>query len=139
MELLDEVKKVLDKYDLEVKLPDCCKTNFYDCKCEEGTFGGYPKAFDPKNGDGYLFDKYQDYIPQGWYGFALGKPTPKAWCDAIEEVLDLLIKFDPNLQIHQIKTKYGGIRFYVHSEVIEDIYKIENEMESRMWSKLLMY
>ena len=140
MKKLDEVKAILAKHDLEVKLPECCKTNLYDCECEGSkSERGYPDDFNPEKNDGDLYQKYKEFIPAGWYGFALGKPTPNAWVEALEEVLDLLVKTDPNFQIHQIKTKFGGIRFYVHSDVIEDIWDIETTVDGAMFSNLLIY
>ncbi len=134
MKLLDEVKKIVNDYDLEVTLPEHCKT-VYKCTHEE-----YEELdLWPQKGDAYLMEKYEKHIPPGWYGFAIGKPIPKNWIDCIEETLDLLIKNDPELEIHQIKLKYGGIRFYVYSEKIEDINDISFFIENSMFSKTLIY
>lgn len=66
----------------------------------------------------YLLKKYEKYIPPGWYGFSLGSPTPYEWYEIIEKFLDYLIGLQEkgkisNFEIHQIKTKFGGLRFYV--------------------------
>ena len=56
-----------------------------------------------------LFEKYADYIPAGWYGF---DSIPDEWVPEIDELLQEMIKV-PDFEIHQIKEKFGGLRFYV--------------------------
>lgn len=56
-----------------------------------------------------LFEKYADYIPTGWYGF---DSIPDEWVAEIDELLQEMIKV-PGFEIHQIKEKFGGLRFYV--------------------------
>jgi hypothetical protein len=65
-----------------------------------------------------LLNKWKSYIPQGWYGFSLGEPCPAQWYVIIDEFLEYLKSLEQlnrisNLEIHQIKIKFGGIRFYV--------------------------
>jgi len=65
-----------------------------------------------------LLEKWQAYIPKGWYGFDLGSPCPKDWYKIIDEFLDYLAKLQlekkiKGFEIHQIKIKFGGLRFYV--------------------------
>lgn len=59
-----------------------------------------------------LFEKYSEFIPEGWYGFDSLKP---AWIPEINELLDEM-KEIPGFEIHQIKEKFGGLRFYVKCE-----------------------
>jgi len=65
-----------------------------------------------------LQDKWKDYIPAGWYGFSLGSPCPHAWYGIIDEFLEYLAQLQKDggitgFDIHQIKIKFGGLRFYV--------------------------
>ena len=65
-----------------------------------------------------LLLKWKPYIPNGWYGFSLGSPCPHLWYPIIDEFLEYLVKLQndgkiANFEIHQIKLKYGGLRFYV--------------------------
>ena len=131
MKCLEKVKDILKKYDFTLPLPEGVKTVY--------EFEEKPDWLKSKKRDGYFMDKYDKHIPQGWYGFALGSPTPKVWLDALDEVLALLILHDPAFEIHQIKTKFGGVRFYVESELIEDIWDIESLIEDTMFDKALIY
>lgn len=61
-----------------------------------------------------LQQKYAAYIPKGWYGFlGLGAPTAITWFDVIEEYIDHLLQSSPDLEILQVKVKFGGIRMYL--------------------------
>ena len=66
-----------------------------------------------------LQNKWKDHIPPRWYGFALA-PCPESWLSIVDEFLDYLVTLDPNFKIHQIKMKFGGLRFYIE-------YNIEDE------------
>ena len=136
MKLLKEITEIFDKYKLEpIQLPDGHANIYmyleYFPECKE--------KYTQKNVDGNFIKKYRKYIPSGWYGFAIGDVIPKEWIDAINDVLDELIKIDPKFEIHQIKMKFGGIRFYVESEIIEDIFKIERLVELKLFDKALIY
>jgi hypothetical protein len=136
MKLLNDVKEILDKTDLTVKIPEKYPNVYEYSKDQSSSYS------DKKWGEDADFDlsvKYKEYIPNGWYGFGLGYPTPSNWVKVLDEILELLTKTDPEFEIHQIKIKYGGIRFYVESEKIEDLDEIEELIENRMQSKLLMY
>ena len=69
----------------------------------------------------------------------MGSPTPKNWVTAIDKILELCIKTDPEFEIHQIKIKFGGIRFYCESELIEDLFDIEILIGNELHSKKLIY
>jgi hypothetical protein len=132
MKLLDEVKTIVSKYDLKpIVLPEG-HFNIYDEELRKG-------FFNDKIHDDYLCEKYLKHIPKGWYGFAIGKPIVPEWMNIIDEVLELCIKNDPDFEIHQIKLKFGGIRFYCHSSVIEDIFDIESHLEDNLYDKALVY
>lgn len=136
MKLLEKVKEIFDKYNYTpIELPEEYGNlyRYLDEHLEE-----YWK-YESKSDDSYLIEKYSKYIPKGHYGFSIGHPTPNAWNDIIEEILDLCIKEDPNFEIHQIKTKFGRICFYVHSDTIEDIFDIEVLIGNKLFDEALIY
>ena len=137
MKLKEEVEEILNKHDLEVVIPDEYETVYkwkmVDEDEVEKTFG-YVGDID----DATLFEKYRKHIPKGWYGFSIGHPTPTNWFTAIDEVVAFCVKNDPDFEIHQIKMKFGGIRFYVESEVIEDIWDIIFLVENKLHSRKLI-
>ncbi len=138
MELLSKVKEIiknnefdyssiLEKYE---NVYEFTKINSIDCE----------KYFEHETiNDSFLIHKYENNIPEGFYGFSIGSPTPKNWFEIIDNVLELLLTNDPNLEICQIKMKFGGIRFYVHSDVIEDIFEIEKYIEDVLHDNKFVY
>jgi hypothetical protein len=134
MECLNKVKEILQKYDLKNTLPEGIDTPYGSDTREER----HPDLYTEKT-DGWFIKKYKDYIPHGHYGFALGVPTPRVWVDALDEILELLTQCDGAFEIAQIKTKYGGIRFYVYSKVIADIDEIENLIEDFLYDERFIY
>lgn len=74
-----------------------------------------------------LFDKYADYIPAGWYGF---DGICDEWCPEIDALLEKMILV-PGFEIHQIKEKFGGLRFYVQcddKELMKEAFDLENKL-----------
>lgn len=67
-----------------------------------------------------LLEKYKKYIPKGWYGFSIGSPCPKCWFLIIESFLDYLITIDSNMEIHQIKLKFGTLLCYLHFSIKDE-------------------
>jgi hypothetical protein len=63
--------------------------------------------------DLYLFMHWAYRVEKGWYGFALGRDVPIVWTRIIHDFLEELEKEAPDFKIHQIKLKFGGLRFYV--------------------------
>ena len=137
MKLLEDVKKILDKYSLSVNIPDEYK-NVYQYR------DAHPNIVDeefshPEINDSFLINKYKNHIPLGWYGFSIGEPTPRNWFIVIDEILKLCIAAEPEFEIYQIKMKYGGICFYVGSRKIEDINNIEDLIEETLYNEKLIY
>ena len=89
--------------------------------------------------DKYFIQKYKENITVGYYGFDTNSYTPENWADILDNVLELCIENDPKFEIHQIKLKFGAIRFYVVSKTIEDIYEIEKFISSKFYSPYLIY
>ena len=82
----------------------------------------------------HLLNKWKKYIPQGWYGFSLGSPCPHDWYKIIDEFLDYLKELEEfskieDLEIHQIKIKYGGLRFYVSFSCKDDEFREHLELQ----------
>jgi len=93
--------------------------------------------------DLYLFMKWAYRVEKGWYGFSLGKSVPSSWALAIDEFLTELETEVP-FNIHQIKLKFGGLRFYVDLKLhaCEKRTEIENtieDFEDLLFSKGLIY
>lgn len=87
-----------------------------------------------------LFDNWKQYIGNGWYGFALGIPTPLVWYDVIDEFLEYIKENDKEFKILQIKVKWGGLRFYV--DLTKDFDSIEDQiriLENNLYSKKLIF
>jgi hypothetical protein len=117
MKLLNEIKEIINKFNLN------------DHKLDD----------EFEKDDSYFLKKYGMNIPNGWYGFDLTSFVYLSWKNCIDEILEFLIKNDPNFEIHQIKLKFGGIRFYVASEIIEDILDIEGYLENIFYDESLIY
>jgi len=136
MKLLDQIKEIFNKYELKLtELPTDHK-NVYSFlrECPE-----FKKNFHNDKTDWYFIEKYRSHIPKGWYGFSLGDPIIPIWCEIIDEIVQLCIDNDPNFEIHQIKIKFGGICFYVESNIIEDTFEIECLIENTLYDKALIY
>jgi hypothetical protein len=137
MQLLNNIEKIFAKYDLKpIQLPEGFKNIYvyHDKNPEDCIF-----IYNPEITDRYLNEKYGDYVPHGWYGFDIGTPIIPNWMNILDEIVELCIENDPDFEIHQIKLKFGGICFYVHSEVIEDIHEIEMRIGDKLFDVALIY
>ena len=72
-----------------------------------------------------LLEKWKNKIPKGWYGFSLGSPCPHIWYKIIDEFLEYMAHLEEAgminyFQIHQIKIKFGGLRFYIQYEARDE-------------------
>ena len=137
IKLLEKIQEIISKYDFKpIEIPEGYDNlyRYKDKNAQNATC-----YYDIVKDDVYFLKKYVHNIPAGWYGFSIGTPIVPEWLDIIDEVLELCIKTDPNFEIHQIKLKFGGIRFYVHSEIIEDINDIEMLIGNKLFDKALIY
>jgi hypothetical protein len=57
----------------------------------------------------------------------------------IDEIIELCIIIDPTIEIHQIKMKFGGIDFYIESELITDTWEIFKLVTNMLRDKALIY
>ncbi len=140
MKLLKNVEKIFKKKYHPFIMPDENSEvrfkNIY--KYIEANPDEKSKFIHPKN-DKYFNEKYKNNITKGYYGFATNSYMPKCWTEIIDDLIELFITNDPNFEIHQIKVKFGGIRFYVNSKVIEDLHEINIFISEKFYSPYLMY
>ena len=90
-----------------------------------------------------LQEKWKNDIGDRWYGFSIGL-APKEWFYVIDEFLDYLKETVAELEIHQIKMKFGGIRFYVNfvcgDEADAEFIELQiAELERRLFCKKLIF
>lgn len=136
MKILDKIQAVFDKHELHsLTFPDGHKDVYTFLK----EYPEFKKDFETEKDDMYFIKKYRNRIPKGWYGFSIGSPIIPSWNEIIEEILELCIEADPDFEIHQIKLKFGGICFYCHSNVIEDLFDVERLIESTLHDRALIY
>jgi hypothetical protein len=136
MKIFDEVKAIFSRYELKpLVLPDG-HGNVYSLINANPDL---KKDYIPEKNDTYFMKKYGTHVPKGWYGIDVGNPINPMWMEILDEVIELCVKSDPNFEIHQVKLKFGGIRFYVHSEIIEDIFEAECLIEGKLYDDALIY
>jgi hypothetical protein len=139
MKLLEDVKTIYSKYPwFPYEIPEGYKS-LYDYVHGNELPEEEHRLYFPMKRSSYLQNKYKDLIPKGWYGFDMGTPIHPQWILILDEVVGFLHKNDPDFTIQQVKIKFGGVRFYVSSILIEDIYEIESFLEENLYDKALIY
>lgn len=96
-----------------------------------------------------LMTKWRHRVPQGWYGFSLGEPFPYEWYDIIDKTLDYLENLYQEkkldiFEIHQIKLKFGGLRFGVScaggdEQLLKEIKQHRDDLEHYLFDEKLIY
>lgn len=136
MEIINEVKEIFDRHPFSNIYTDGYK-NVYDL------INAHNELLDqfkhPTLNDNTFIEKYKSNIPKGWYGFSIGLPVNPVWIDIIDEILQLCIEKDPNIEIKQVKMKFGGIDFHVSSEVITDMWEVFKLVSTKLRDKALIY
>jgi hypothetical protein len=66
--------------------------------------------------------------PAGWYGLA----TPKGWDNLVAECHLALKAIDPSYEIHQIKEKFGGLRYYCSLNT-DEAKRLVRQAEEAAW------
>ena len=68
------------------------------------------------------FEKlYKDYFPVG-----------QGWKKLVLKLVKNLIKIDPEIEVMQVKEKFGGLRFYINGVTrknVEEVYRLITEAE----------
>lgn len=129
------ITKILRKYNCNGYYPQL--KGFYDSNVKNEGCDNYSEL------ENKLQKKWSEYIPDGWYGFAIGR-VPDEWFYVIDEFLEYLDSIISKIEIHQIKLKFGGLRFYVEynagdDETNEFIQLQIGELERRLYSEDLAY
>ncbi len=139
------INKILQKYEgyRDYWYPDLKEPNVY--------ISGRDETLDKKchKLENNLLKKYKEYIPKGWYGFSLGSPIPLDWFKIIDEFLEYLLDLQKSdliskFEIHQIKLKFGGLRFYVSyscdDEEMREFIELQiDKLERTLYDSKLVY
>ena len=91
----------------------------------------------------YLFQQWAYRVEKGWYGFDL-EGVPFTWANIIDAFMRELAIAAPKFKIHQIKLKFGGLRFYVDLKVrskraAKEIYTEIGKLEAALFHEKLIY
>jgi hypothetical protein len=136
MKILDKVQEIFNQYELkQLILPE----SFTDVYSFIRTYPEFGKDFKSSIEDSDLNTKYRKHIPRGWYGFDVGTPIIPVWMEIIDKVVEICVAVDPDFEIHQIKLKFGGIRFYCGSNIIDDLHEVEFLIDNNLFDRALIY
>ena len=136
MKILEKVQEIFNQYELKpLVLPE----NFTNVYLFIRKYPEFGKDFKSSIEDSDLNTKYRKHIPKGWYGFDIGTPIIPAWMEIIDKIVEVCVEADPYFEIHQIKIKFGGIRFYTKSNVIEDLHDVEHLIDNKLFDNALIY
>ena len=102
------ITKILNKYK--------ASRDYYYPNTPKADYGDVSKLRELEN---KLLDKWKEHIPPRWYGFSLA-PCPESWFYIVDEFLDYLVTLDPNLEVQQVKLKFGGIRMYLNLKIEDE-------------------
>jgi hypothetical protein len=140
------ITKILNKYEGFANdwYPDVKEKNLYTNSIVKEKYSKGCHELESK-----LLKKWKSYIPLGWYGFSLGEPCPHAWYKIIDEFLKYFVKLQNDkkiskFEIHQIKIKYGGLRFFVSwicdDEEMNEFLRLQiDKLESYLHDDKLIY
>ncbi len=84
-----------------------------------------------------LAAKWEKYFGEGWYGIDLGL-VPYLWLIVIDEFLTNALEKYPELQIQQIKVKYGEVRIYI-TPFEEELQSSARNLEDVLFDSRLVY
>lgn len=79
---------------------------------------------------GYMFSLAEDKR----YPISFGWECSEGWIPLITDLIEKLAELDTEkqLRVHQIKEKFGGLRFYINSGT-EEMYNLINEAEEKSY------
>jgi hypothetical protein len=77
------------------------------------------------------YHRLQNRVPRGhgWTGVTIGAH----WRTIVTDIDTSLAELDPNYEIHQIKEKWGGLRYYCSLDDRDDAIAIIRAGEARAW------
>ena len=79
------------------------------------------------HGEAYAHLRARTKPGSGWYGVIVGP----AWADLVLDADAALAKIDPDYEIHQVKEKYGGLRYYCSLDDLDEAITIIRAAERR--------
>jgi len=138
IEIVEELKK---KYKAPLaKASRALKNDYVDGRLKEGAEPLFSTPFEPNI---FLFQKWAYRVGKGWYGFALDD-IPRVWVRILNDFLAWVELQCPDFEIHQIKSKFGGV--YVHIEThcknegVNQLVRSEiSKLQALMFHKKLIY
>ena len=136
MKIIDKVTAIFSEYELKPLEFPVGHKDIYSYLRE---FPDKKPNYKTNKTDSYFINKYRNHISLGHYGFSIGTPIIPEWNEILEKIFDLCIETDPEFKIQQIKIKFGGVCFYVESQVIEDILDIEILIGKKLRDSALIY
>lgn len=145
MNIVEKTKEIIVKHNLAEKLtfnPFKVRRETKSGGCGWVGDGVLGFSNSPEFQDSYLKatnlqNKYQNRVPENWYGFEIDC-WPVNWISALEEFLGELEKDSPDFEIHQIKLKYGGARIYLDNVSKQGGFAA-GELENAMCDENLIY
>jgi hypothetical protein len=132
MTILETTRQIIQKHKLDEKL------SFNPFKDRgQNYFSNHEKFKDSYEKTTNLQNKYENRVPQEWYGLDCSC-WPINWLNALEEFLAELEKDSPCFEIHQIKLKYGMARIHL-GNLSAEAWKAVDEFENAMSDENLIY
>lgn len=77
-----------------------------------------------------IADDITKRVPEGWYGLT----TPPGWDTIVSDTHMALKAIDPNYEVHQIKEKFGGLRYYCSLDSDPEARKIIDAAEKASYN-----
>lgn len=138
MTILETTHQIIQKHKLNEKLtfnPFKERRKIKSDYCGlDGVFIEFKDSYEKATN---LQNKYENRVPQGWYGLDCSC-WPINWLNALEEFLAELEKDSPDFEVHQIKLKWGGARIYLDN-LSAEAWKAVDELENVMYDENLIY
>mgnify|MGYP003644601362 FL=1 len=85
----------------------------------------------------FLDAKWSHIVPEGWYGFALSPQDPLVFYIVVDVLTEYLNSKIEDFEVHQVKIKFGGLRYYTN--VTEEYYPLVQEIEALLHDDELIY
>jgi hypothetical protein len=60
-------------------------------------------------------------------------PVERGWKKLVLKLVDDLIKIDKNIEVLQVKEKFGGLRFYIGAGINKEAYDLINKAEEESY------